>query len=80
MAAQVETVAALGLLQDDLRTKDDSVGAGLEDALAHARMDHAVSLLRGGRRSDALQAVWLNFLRRPGLRSAQEFLSVWRGL
>jgi glycosyltransferase involved in cell wall biosynthesis len=78
--AQQETVAALTLLRQDLQSDHPEILAGLDDAIASARFDHAVALLRSGRRRAALRAIWPNFTERPGLSSARQVLSVWRGL
>jgi glycosyltransferase involved in cell wall biosynthesis len=78
--AQQETVAALTLLRRDLAAREPSIRAGLDDAIASARFDHAVALLRGGRRADALRAIWPNFTEHPSLASARQLLAVWRGL
>lgn len=78
--SQQETVDAFVLLRNELRTADPYIRSGLDDALATARMDHAVALLRRGRRWDALQTVWPNFIERPGFASARQVFSVLRGL
>lgn len=78
--AQQETVAALTLLRTELGAADSDIRAGLDDAISSARFDQAVALLRGGRRRDALRAIWPSFAERPGLASARQVLAVWRGL
>jgi len=78
--AQQETVAALTVLRRDLRSDRSEILAGLDDAIAGARFDHAVALLRSGRRRAALRAIWPNFTERPSLASARQVLAVGRGL
>jgi glycosyltransferase involved in cell wall biosynthesis len=78
--AQQETVAALALLREELATPDHTIRRGLDDAIAKARFDHAVALLRGGRRFAALRAIWPNFTERPSLARARQLLGVGRGL
>jgi glycosyltransferase involved in cell wall biosynthesis len=78
--AQQETVAALTALRGDLRGAGTDIMAGLDEALASARVDHAVALLRCDRRREALRTIWPNFTEHPSLASARQVLSVWRGL
>jgi len=78
--AQQETVAALTSLRTALGAANADIRAGLDDAIASARFDEAVALLRSGRRRDALRAIWPSFTERPGLASARQVLAVWRGL
>jgi GT2 family glycosyltransferase len=78
--AQRQTVEALALLERSLGDAPAHVAAGLQDALASARMDCAVALLRSGRRLQALAAVCPNLVSRPGFGSARQVLSVLRGL
>jgi glycosyltransferase involved in cell wall biosynthesis len=80
LRAQQETVGALTALRKDLAAADSSIHAGLDDAIAAARFDHAVALLRTGQRRAALRAIWPNFTERPTLASARQVLAVGRGL
>ena len=77
--AQDQTIAALQDLRSNLGNAPAYIRDGLEGALRRARRDLATVMLRHGRRLDAVGAVLPSFLRRPGLGTARDVISVIRG-
>jgi glycosyltransferase involved in cell wall biosynthesis len=73
-------IQTLDLLEPELRDASPAIRKGYVEKCRHSRLSLAYAYLRAGRKADAIRGVLPNFLKRPGLRTLRDIVSVCRGL
>jgi glycosyltransferase involved in cell wall biosynthesis len=72
-------VEALDSLAPEIRHAPQPVRKGYLEKCRHSRLSLAYAYLRAGRRADAIRGVLPSLMKRPGLRTLRDLLSVARG-
>jgi hypothetical protein len=80
LRAQQQTIEALLSLEDHVVEASAAIRAGLQARIRRAYLNMATVLLKQGCKRQALQAVLPLCIRKPGIQSLKDILSVSRGI
>jgi len=79
LRAQQQTLQALLPLRTNLATAPGIIRDGLDGCIRHARLDLAYTLIKAGRKFDAVRAMLPLLRERPGLTSLRDVASILKG-